>query len=85
MAFLAQFNLEKSLFMVEKNGSSRAEFFTDEDRRAMRIRIPIHPAFLEDLPNESNFKDSVKQNKNSLIEDLDEKATKKLTNITLIK
>lgn len=32
---------------LEKNGSSRAEFFTDEDRRAMRIRIPIHPAFLE--------------------------------------
>lgn len=67
----------------------RAEFFTDKDRRAMRIRIPIHLAFLEDLPNESNFKDSVKQNKNSLIEDLDEKATKKatkkLTNITLIK
>lgn len=30
-----------------KNGSPRAEFFTDEDRRAMRIRIPIHPAFLE--------------------------------------
>ena len=26
---------------------ARAEFFTDEDRRAMRIRIPIHPAFLE--------------------------------------
>lgn len=33
---------------LEKNGSSRAEFFTDEDRRAMRIRIPIHPAFLEE-------------------------------------
>lgn len=32
---------------LEKNGSHRAEFFTDEDRRAMRIRIPIHPAFLE--------------------------------------
>ncbi len=31
---------------LEKNGSPRAEFFTDEDRRAMRIRIPIHPAFL---------------------------------------
>mgnify|MGYP001720818101 FL=1 len=30
---------------LEKNGSPRAEFFTDEDRRAMRIRIPIHPAF----------------------------------------
>lgn len=33
---------------LEKNGSPRAEFFTDEDRRAMRTRIPIHPAFLED-------------------------------------
>lgn len=30
---------------LEKNGSPRAEFFTDEDRRAMRIRIPIHLAF----------------------------------------
>lgn len=32
---------------LEKNGSPRAEFFTDEDRRAMRIKIPIHPAFLD--------------------------------------
>ena len=31
---------------LQKNGSPRAGFFTDEDRRAMRIRIPIHPAFL---------------------------------------
>lgn len=31
---------------LEKNGSPRAEFFTDKDRRAMRIRIPIHPSFL---------------------------------------
>lgn len=30
---------------LEKNGSPRAEFFTDKDRRAMRIRIPIHPSF----------------------------------------
>lgn len=36
---------------LEKNGSPRAEFFTDEDRRAMRIRIPIHPAFLEEDKN----------------------------------
>lgn len=36
---------------LEKNGSLRAEFFTDEDRRAMRIRIPIHPAFLEEDKN----------------------------------
>jgi len=32
---------------LERNGSPKAEFYTDEDRRAMRIRIPIHPAFLE--------------------------------------
>lgn len=32
---------------LAKNGSPRAEFFTDKDRRAMRIRIPVHPAFLE--------------------------------------
>ena len=31
---------------LAKNGSPRAEFFTDEDRRAMRIKIPIHLAFL---------------------------------------
>lgn len=32
---------------LERNGSPRAEFFTDEDRRTMRIRIPIQPTFLE--------------------------------------
>lgn len=32
---------------LERNGSPRAEFFTDDDRRAMRIRILIHPVFLE--------------------------------------
>ncbi len=31
---------------LEKNGSPRAEFFTDEDRRATRIRIPMYPVFL---------------------------------------
>ena len=36
---------------LEKNGSPRAEFFTDDDRRAMRIMIPIHPSFLEDVDN----------------------------------
>lgn len=49
---------------LEKNGSPRAEFFTDENRRAMRIRIPIHPAFLEE--------------NNGVIENT-EKATKKMT------
>ena len=51
---------------LEKNGSPRAEFFTDEDRRAMRIRIPIHPAFLE-VDDEVSLSDSY------------EKATKKLS------
>ena len=32
---------------LTRNGSPRAEFFTDDDRRAMRIKIPIHPVFLE--------------------------------------
>lgn len=51
---------------LEKNGSPQAEFFTDEDRRAMRIRIPIHLAFLEEnemendnlLQNETSFETS---------------------------
>lgn len=30
---------------LEKNGFPRAEFFTDEDRRAMRKRILIHTHF----------------------------------------
>lgn len=54
---------------LEKNGSPRAEFFTDEDRRAMRIRIPVHPAFLENnqiendnlLQNKTSFETSLKQ------------------------
>ena len=51
---------------LEKNGSPRAEFFTDEDRRAMRIRIPIHPAFLEN-------------NDEISVSDAYEKATNKLS------
>ena len=37
----------------EKNGAPSAEFFTDEDRGAMRIRIPIHPVFLENNDEDS--------------------------------
>lgn len=55
---------------LEKNGSPRAEFFTDEDRRAMRIRIPIHPAFLEDELEDSS---------DILSTDSYEKATNKLS------
>ena len=58
---------------LERNGSPRAEFFTDDDRRAMRIRIPIHPVFLEKADkdssaenatnekNETSFETSLKQ------------------------
>ncbi len=51
---------------LERNGSPRAEFFTDEDRRAMRIRIPIHPAFLEEendngIQNENSLKEVLKK------------------------
>ena len=49
---------------LEKNGSPRAEFFTDEDRRAMRIRIPVYPAFLEEGTD---------------ITETEEKTTKKVT------
>lgn len=55
---------------LERNGSPRAEFFTDKDRRAMRIRIPIHPMFLEEgienmneelAENETSFETRLKQ------------------------
>ena len=34
---------------LKKNGSPKAEFFTDKDRRAMRIKIPVHRGFLDDV------------------------------------
>ncbi|MCD8109926.1 MAG: hypothetical protein LUE14_07480 [Clostridiales bacterium] len=52
---------------LERNGSPRAEFFTDEDRRAMRIRIPIQPAFLKPHDLEEG-NDNYVQNENSLKE-----------------
>lgn len=32
---------------LRNNGSPKAKFFTDEDRRAVRVEIPIHTDFLE--------------------------------------
>ena len=63
---------------LEKNGSPRAEFFTDEDRRAMRIRIPIHPAFLEDDQMEN---DNLLQNETSLKQVLKPKDFEKLVDV----
>lgn len=31
---------------LAKNGSPRANFYTDDDRRALRVEIPIHPDFI---------------------------------------
>lgn len=50
---------------LAKNGSPRAEFFTDEDRRTMRIRIPIHPAFLGN-EDEVTVADSYEKTTNKL-------------------
>lgn len=63
---------------LEKNGSPRAEFFTDEDRRAMRIRIPIHPAFLENNQMEN---DNLLHNETSLKQVLKPKDFEKLVDV----
>ena len=63
---------------LENNGSPRAEFFTVEDRRAMRIRIPIHPAFLEDDQMEN---DNLLQNETSLKQVLKPKDFEKLVDV----
>lgn len=62
---------------LEKNGSPRAEFFTDEHRRAMRIRIPIHPVFLEDDEKEAAAEVNFAQTERSLSEVLSEVLSKK--------
>jgi ATP-dependent DNA helicase RecG len=60
---------------LEKNGSPRAEFFTDEDRRAMRIRIPIHPVFID----EANFNQNERRLSEVLSEVLSKTDYEKLT------
>ncbi|MCM1246244.1 MAG: putative DNA binding domain-containing protein [Roseburia sp.] len=67
---------------LKSNGSPRAEFFTDEDRRAMRIRIPIHSAFLEDINEENNWGDIFNKKDRGIIEIIEEKATKRLSKKT---
>ncbi len=55
---------------LEKNGSPRAEFFTDEDRRAMRIRIPIYPAFLEnddEVPISDGYETATEKTKRFIV------------------
>lgn len=67
---------------LKKNGSPRAEFFTDEDRRAMRIRIPIHPGFLENMGRNSNIEENSGYGSKSLMEIIEMKATKKISKKT---
>ena len=33
---------------LKNNGSPKAQFYTDEDRRAVRVEIPIHPDFISE-------------------------------------
>ncbi len=67
---------------LQKNGSPRAEFFTDEDRRAMRIRIPIHPAFLVNAEEKTNSKDFLVYNR-FLLEIKEKKAIKSRSKKTI--
>lgn len=67
---------------LERNGSQRAEFFTDEDRRALRVRIPIHPAFLETKIRNDYFADLSDSDIRVLIEYIDEIAVKKISKRT---
>lgn len=67
---------------LEKNGSPRAEFFTDEDRRAMRIRIPIQPVFLEE--KENVIENVIEISEKKLRTYMSEVSTKKLEKIVKI-
>ena len=68
-----------------ENGSPRATFETDEDRRATRVEIPVHPDFLSNIIE--NNVNSAQKNERSLIEVLSEvlnaKTLKKLAEIIL--
>ncbi len=53
---------------LEKNEFPREESFMDEDRQAIRIRIPLHPAFLEnndEVPTSDGYEKAKKIQKDS--------------------
>lgn len=54
---------------LEKNGSPRAEFFTDDDRRAFRVMIPIHEDFVG-TSAEQNVTKNVTKNVTNELEEL---------------
>ena len=47
---------------LRKNGSPSAHFFTDDDRKALRVEIPIHPDFLPIISDKSNSSQNLSQN-----------------------
>ena len=67
---------------LRKNGSMRAEFFTYKDRRAMRIRIPIHPAFFQQTVAKDCSGNISKNNSRNLFEIKEERTTKRLSKKT---
>ena len=55
---------------LEKNGSPRARFYTDEDRYALRVEIPIHPDFLDEKVDIGTEKVDIEQLKINYTEKL---------------
>ncbi len=68
---------------LKKNGSPRAEFFTDEDRRATRIRIPIHPAFLDHAEETADLGDISNKDGEGFLEKIKDTAAKRLSEKTI--
>lgn len=53
---------------MEKNGSPRAIFETDEDRRAVCVTIPIQPDYLHSLDSQNNDQ-TTDQDTNQAVQD----------------
>lgn len=62
---------------LARNGSPRAVFETDEDRRGLCVRIPIHPDFLKDADN-NNSKEVYINSSNSKETNIDNNIFKKV-------
>lgn len=44
---------------LRKNGSPKAKFHTDDDRRAVTVEIPIHPDFLYNNEPQNKVKEQI--------------------------
>ena len=46
---------------LRNNGSPKARFFTDDDRRAVTVEIPIHPDFLNRGEPQSELRNKINE------------------------